>query len=74
MPRYSVAYVNFFDNELKQRVVSAKTAVGACKKYLKSIAHEEDDGEWLKPIKTMDQLKQTMFDGDSLIDSIKISD
>ena len=66
MAKYCVAYVNFYDNEMKQVVVDCESGIDA--PVVAGFATQEDRDCWSDYV-TMDQY---FFDGDSVIGVIEI--
>ena len=68
MTKYCVAWMNFFDNEIHQEVVSAITEKGALFKSQQDTIHLEDED--MK--KSLEELKRFAFDCDGMISVIEI--
>jgi hypothetical protein len=73
MKKYVVAYINFFDNELKMSIQEAKNEVHACKNYLKIKQNENPSDSWVNDLPdNLEELKEKMFNLDSMINAIEI--
>jgi hypothetical protein len=73
MPKFCVATINFFDNDLKQEVITAETWLDA----LYVAASGEFTPDMFDDIAVgadMEQYKQRAFDSDSMFSVIEISD
>lgn len=65
MKTFVVAYLNFFDNDLKVEKVKANTEVEAIKKYL--------GGEWVFPEgATLNDIQDICFNADTCINAIEV--
>ena len=74
MSRYVIAYISFFDNVLKQRVIRANSEYEA---LMEALNYEWDqDDSYFKELRddcpTPEDLKQLAFDSDSMISALKI--
>lgn len=65
MSKYVVAYISFFDNELKQEVVEASSEVNALLWFISDRTRPDD-------LDTVEAIQQHMFDCDSAISVIAI--
>lgn len=72
MKKYVVAYINFFDNELKMSIIEAENEVDACKQYLK-IKEFNENNDWINNLpNNLENLRDEIFNTDSQINAIEI--
>lgn len=68
--KWAVAYMNFFDNELRVEIVEANTMIEALSKHSKLSSNETG---WLKNMpNNLEQIRTMFFDADAAIDIIEI--
>lgn len=78
MATFVVAYINFFNNELKMEVVIADSKLQAMQKRLfeaaGSLTEEEtrDFENYVNSATTEEEVKQKAFDCDSMVDAIEV--
>lgn len=66
--KFVVSFINFFDNELKSSIIEADSKLESMLKYL-----EEKEGIKLElKLEDEEEIKQSCFDMDSMINSIEI--
>jgi hypothetical protein len=68
MKRFAVAYISFFDNEIKLCTVDANSPEEAILPAMKAIGETTDDIAELVADKTLEQIKDLFFDWDSAIE------
>jgi hypothetical protein len=74
MKRYVIAYISFFHNELKQRIVRAENEYEA---GLIALDFDGTEQEWIAELRkeeggTLEQLKGLAFDCDSMISVLEL--
>lgn len=73
MKRFACSYIDWFDNELETRIVSADTWVAAFKKAFGNRYQNITNADESEP-KTIEEAKQNAFNCDSMIEVIEITD
>jgi hypothetical protein len=68
MSKYAVAYVSYNDNELRMEVIEAESKVAAAVEYLRSSSVWTECPDYVR----FAVLQSDLFDGDALINVIKI--
>lgn len=72
MNKYVVAYLSFFGNELKQKIVEADSELEAGLKFMGIYTVESLDDNALSSISDIDELDEFLSNCDSTIRVIKI--
>lgn len=73
MKKYAVAYINFFDNDLKMSIQEAENEVDACKKHLLNNNVSDEKNSWVYNLPdNLEELQYEMFNMDSQINAIEI--
>lgn len=68
MPKYCVAYINFYDNIMTQEIVKAKTELDALRTSLEINGYDSSDEKF----SSIEEVKQFAFDCDSMVSAIEI--
>ena len=69
MKKFVIAYMTFFDNELKQEIVEAEDALQAALSYLGNVGDSDD---LYTDCTTLAALQEELFNGDALINVLEI--
>jgi hypothetical protein len=77
MSKFVVGHINWFNYDLKLEIVEAKDEMEAIKKHSEVKDFDwtrQGEDEQVRPCETIEEMQQTAFDCDSMVNVIKIGD